>query len=175
MKVVVILNANQVKKFIEGDNISDVLVIDVNDNLKENLSTFIEDNTGFSTKPVIGVSSIYGDVNVLDDWTQLYSFLNLKNSDFLLEFDIPKDLIATVYFTDLISMNSDESLLYEELCSKLSLNSHCGKEDIELSIVPLLSKQYCKRFVYVNDDWDIEDKDVKDIDELKMEFIQRFI
>lgn len=175
MKVVVLLDANQVKKFIEKDNISDILIMDLNENLKESLSTFIEDNTGFTTKPVIGVSSIYGDVNILEDWTQLYSFLNLKNSDFLLEFEIPKDLIVTVYFKDLVSMNSDENLIYEEICSKLSLNRHCGKEDIELSIVPMLSKKYCKRFVYINDDWDIENKDVRDIDELKMDFIQRFV
>lgn len=166
MKFVINLNVEQTIKLVESKKLYDVYVLPIEDNLKDIVSEFMLDNTGYGDKAVIGISRVFGNEGLVEMWDDLNSFIPMSVGDYLLEFNMPDDACVTMTYNKFLEFNSNKNLVSKEVLDSLNLDSHTDSEN-EILFCPYIDFKYCKCFMTVGEDWESESTDIKDSKELQ--------
>lgn len=165
MKFIVNLSFVMTKKLLKEGKVFDVCILPAEETLKEIISGFMFENTGFETKPVIAMSRVFGKDTLDEAWDDLNSFISMCENDYLLEFNMPNDACATMSYQDFLVFSSVKGLLTEEVISKLKLSEHIEEEN-EVVFCPFIDLKYLTQFARVTKTWSKDVKDVKDAREL---------
>lgn len=153
MKFITKLNLSKTRELVEKGKLSDNCIIPISDGVRNLLEEYLEENTGFSTKPVIGVTKVLGNTDLVDVWEDLCVLIPPMVGDFILEFDMPDDMIATISYEEFLTMKSKSALTADDLFEKLSLQEHQDDADNEVAITPLIAFKFCTGYYKVKDNW----------------------
>lgn len=168
MKLITKLSAEQVLTLIDEGSISNVFIITVTEEIKSSIKEFLSINTGFEDLPIMGISKIEGATNLEEGWDTLTSLIDVKTNDFLLEFDMPNDMLAT------ISYNRFLELLYNNpnrIADNLTFESHSNgdDDDNEFAFASMVLFKYCTGYKLIGENWESEDCELNDPKELLKE------
>lgn len=167
MKILVKMDEATVRDFVESKKIYGICVLPMKEEMREIISEFLFENTGYETKPIIGISKVFGNDGLEDVWDDLNSFIPMNFGDFILEFDMPKDSCATMPYQDFLAFSSAKDILPNEVVNKLILEEHSNEEN-EVAFCPFISTKYCTSFVRVKEDFDQGSENIKSFNELKL-------
>lgn len=167
MKFIVKLSYQLTKELSDTGNMVGVCILPASESLKDVISEFMFDNTGFQTKSVIGISKIFGEDSLDMVWDDLASFMPFKEGDFLLEFDMPNDTCATMAYSDFLTFSSKSELLPEEVINKLSMDGHTD-DDNEVLFCPFIDLKYLTGFSLVSRDWEQNKQNINKTTEITL-------
>lgn len=167
MRFITVLSLNKTSELVEKGKLTDGCIIPMSEELKETLRNYLVENTGFETKPVMGLTRILGKDELKETWDDLSSLLPLKSGDFVLEFEIPNDMVAMMSYEDFMMIQSGKSSMDDgDIMDKLSIEDHVDEEN-EVAFTSVLMYDHCTAYHYLNDDWEQEDCDLKPPSDLK--------
>lgn len=146
------LSMEQTKRLVNDGNISDIVILPMNPNFKDIVKEYLEDNTGFSKQPVVGLSRVLGEEGLEDTWDDLSNFISIKSGDVIIEFELPDDLIALVSHADFMQLNKTENLFSSELYNYFKIEEEVNDDNV-IGVCPVLEKRFCKYFTVVTDNW----------------------
>lgn len=165
MKILTKLNIEQVKKLLKEQRLTDACIIPLNNELRLLLSKHLEDNTGLDTNPVMGISRVFGEEGLDNCCNNISSLIGLKSRDFILEFNIPDDMVLTISYEDLIMLNSLTNFDSKKVLSKVRIESHAS-DDNEFAFSSLIDMKYCTGFKVITPEWNYKDLDIKKPEDL---------
>lgn len=167
MKFITKLNANQVKELLEDGELSNVFVMPLSAEAKELVRKFLEDNTGFDNVPVMGLVKVNNKEGLENCWDEVTTMIPIKEKDFLLEFDMPDDMIAVIGYDSLTSiMFGQEKIDLLGLKSQLKVEDHCDNPS-EFAFTSMVMLEYCTGFKLIGPNWEKEDKKLEPVENLK--------
>lgn len=153
LKFLINLTSPQVLELVNTKKLSKVSVIPVSSNLMKIIKEYMEELTGYTTIPVIGVTKVLGEEGLEETWDSLNSLIPFKTGDFVLEFNMPSDMCTTMSYADFLEFNNASNFLPERFICRLNNEEHCG-DDNEAAICPVILLKYCTRFTVIKDNWD---------------------
>ena len=165
MKLLINLTCDQVLNLIHNKRLSEVAIVPINSRLMQLLQEYVEENTGYDTPPVIGVTKVLGEEGLEGTWDSLSTIIPFKKNDFVLEFSMPNDLCTTIPYSDFLKFNYESSFLPEKVLCRLKNEEHCGDEN-EIAICPLILLKHCTRFTIIKENWDKKSVNFEDSSQL---------
>jgi hypothetical protein len=160
MKFITKLDVKQSRQLVDNKKLCDVVIFPMHNNFKEILETFLESNTGFSSKLVVGLTKIMGEVSLENSWEDISSMISVKSGQFLLEFDVESDLVASLPYDKFLSLMRDKSIDETTVFDNIVIDKELKNEDSVISFVPFLKFEDCTGFKLIGDNWEKNDSKV---------------
>lgn len=166
MKFITKLNINQVKKLLKDEQLSDVFIMPLTDDAKGLIRNFLEENTGFDNQPVMGLAKINDKEGLENCWNEITIMIPIKEGDFILEFDMPDDMIAVIGYNSLTSIIfGDDKVDLISLEDQLQIEEHVDSS--EFAFTSMIMLKYCTGFKLIGPNWEKEDKKLEPVSKLK--------
>lgn len=166
MKFVTKLDFKQTRELVHNGRIENICIIPINKDFQGLLTRYLEDNTGFSNIPVMGITKIMGEEGLEEIWDDISNLISIQVNDVLLEFDMPSDMIATVGYSNLLEINKSIDLDINDLEDVLKIEEHTDDEN-ELAFTSLLMFEYCTGYKIIGSNWEQENCKMEPVSSLK--------
>lgn len=159
MNFITKLDYKKTEELVKNNRLSGVYIIPLKEEIVNSLKDYLEENTGFNTSPVMGLTKVLGSSELKDVWDDLSSIVPLKEGDFVLQFNMPSDMVATMSLDDLIELTQDNNPLdTDDLLSRVGIddfnNDRVGVDDNEVAFASILKLDFCTAYFRVEGDWD---------------------
>lgn len=147
----------------------------INEDLKNKIKEFIEENTGHDLGFIMCVQKVYGEnANIENHYDTVGNYLQVASGTIILDLKVDEDQIVSVRFEDLLAYNKkfkqadefERELLTEEFQSKITLGELEGNNVI--SFIPYINLNDCKSFILVNEDWEATDYKLGNVPQIKL-------
>lgn len=147
------------KIMLDKNKLEEVYILPLNENFIELVKEFIESNTGFMNNPVMGFTKIFGEVKLDDAWELFIELVPVVEGDFILEFEVPDDMVVKTGLDDYNKIANRLNPDLEELERKFVLGDEEIDSDNEVGFSPFISADHLVGFYRVSADWDSEEVD----------------
>lgn len=165
MKFICKLTGDQIIQLADEGELTNIFLIPLNDEIKHKVQEYLEENTGFDNTPVMGLVKVNNNEGLEKCWEDLGSLLPIKQGDFLVEFDMPDDMVAVIGYDSLLEVLSRPNLV-NNLNDYLTLEEHTSSET-EAAFVGVLFAKFCSGYKLLGPNWEQESCNLKPLSEIK--------
>lgn len=102
MKLITVMNKEKALQFIDNLETSNNLLFDFPDNILDEIICKLEDLTGLTTTPVLGVINNVGSLDTM--WNKVSTLLPVKSGDVVFQFSVEDDELLYGEFNNVMAL-----------------------------------------------------------------------
>lgn len=185
VKLIIVMTKQQAESLLFNKRVESIdSMPHIDPKVKQVIRDYMEENVGYSNTPIAGLSKWNGEPSDLREvQTNVGDYIKLQKDNVMFELHVPRDLVISVNFEDLINISTQVSrstrdfeveFYLDELKDRLHVGySENDAEDL-ISFVPFVDLRTCKLFALINPTWDIGDYDIPGLEQVNLRDMNLF-